>query len=56
MPLWMEYTDDVDFLDEEEEALVALFPTAAENLKDANFFVNEAKTEFTHVYLLNTWR
>ena len=54
MPLEMEYADDVDFLDEEKEALDGLLPTAAEKLKDANLFMNEAKTEFTHVHLSST--
>ena len=51
MPLEMEYADDVDFLDEKKETLIALLPIAAAQLKAANLFVNETKTEFTHVYL-----
>ena len=51
MPLEMEYADDVDFLDEEKESLIRLLPIAAEQLKKANLFVNEAKTEFTHIHL-----
>ncbi|XP_066294593.1 uncharacterized protein [Branchiostoma lanceolatum] len=51
MPLEMEYADDVDFLDEEKDPLERLLPIAARNLKDSNLFVNEGKTEFTHVYL-----
>ncbi|KAI8519244.1 hypothetical protein Bbelb_025010 [Branchiostoma belcheri] len=51
MPLEMEYADDVDFLDEEKAPLERLLPVAARNLKDSNLFVNEGKTEFTHVYL-----
>ena len=51
MPLEMEYADDVDFLDEEKETLTRLLPVAAEQLKEANLFVNEAKTEFTHIHL-----
>lgn len=53
MPLEMEYADDVDFLDEDKEVLKKLLPIAADQLKVANLFVNEAKTEFTHVYLSN---
>ena len=51
MPLEMEYADDVEFIDEEKEELQQLLPTASKTLKDVNLFINEAKTEFTHVYL-----
>ena len=51
MPLEMEYADDVDFLDEEKVPLDTLQPIAAEDLKEHNLFMNEAKTEHTHVYL-----
>ena len=51
MPLEMEYADDVDFLDEEKEPLDRLLPIAAEQLEAVNLFMNEAKTEHTHVYL-----
>ena len=54
MPLEMEYADDVDFLDEEKEPLDGLLPVAAEQLKAVNLFMNEAKTEYTHVYLANS--
>ena len=54
MPLEMEYADDVDFIDEEKDTLDRLLPVAAQNLKDSNLFMNEAKTEFTHVYLSDT--
>ena len=47
----MEYAHNVDFLDEEKETLTRLLPVAAEQLKEANLFVNEAKTEFTHIHL-----
>ena len=50
-PLDTEYADDVDFLDEDEENLKALLPLATEVLKSWNLFVNEDKTDFTHVYL-----
>ena len=51
LPLDTEYADDVDFNDEEEENLRTLLPLATEILKDWNLFVNEDKTDFTHVYL-----
>ena len=51
LPLDTEYADDVDFNDEEEENLRTLLPMATEILKDWNLFVNEDKTDFTHVYL-----
>ena len=47
----MEYADDVDFIDKEKETLDNVLPIAAAKLKDVNLFMNEAKTEFTHVYL-----
>jgi hypothetical protein len=47
----MEYADDVDFIDEERKTLDELLPIAARKLKKENLFMNEAKTEFTHVYL-----
>ena len=50
----MEYADDVDFIDEEKQPLDDLLPKAAEQLKDENLFMNEAKTELTHVYLSDT--
>ena len=51
LPLDTEYADDVDFNDEDEENLRALLPIATEVLKNWNLFVNEDKTDFTHVYL-----
>jgi hypothetical protein len=51
MPLEMEYADDVDFLDEEKKPLDELLPIAASKLKIENLFMNESKTEFTHMYL-----
>ena len=44
----------MDFIDEEKQPLDDLLPTAAEQLKDENLFMNEAKTEFTHVHLSDT--
>ena len=51
LPLDTEYADDVDFNDEDEDNLRALLPIATGVLKDWNLFVNEDKTDFTHVYL-----
>ena len=46
-----EYADDIDFNNEDEKNLKVLLPMATEVLKDWNLFVNEDKTDFTHVYL-----
>ena len=54
LPLEMEYADDVDFLHEEKKPLDQLQPVAAEKLKVDNLFMNETKTEFSHVYLAET--
>ena len=54
LPLDSEYADDVDFNDEEEENLRAILPVATAILKKWNLFVNESKTDFTHVYLANS--
>ena len=54
MPLDSEYADDVDFNDEDEDNLRAILPQATAILKDWNLFVNEDKTDFTHVYLART--
>ena len=51
LPLDTEYADDIDFNDEDEDNLRALLPLATAVLKDWNLFVNEDKTDFTHVYL-----
>ena len=50
-PLDTKYADDVDFNDEDEENLRAILPLATDILKSWNLFVNEDKTDFTHVYL-----
>ena len=48
----MEYADNVDFIDEKKDTLDRLLPITAKILKESNVFMkNEAKTEFTHVYL-----
>ena len=54
LPLDTEYADDVDFNDEEEDNLRAILPQATAILKKWNLFVNEDKTDFTHVYLAST--
>ena len=46
--------NDVDFNDEEEENLRTILPSATEILNDWNLFVNEDKTDFTHVYLASS--
>ena len=51
MPLDSEYADDVDFNDEDSDNLRAILPQAQEILKKWNLYVNEDKTEFTHIYL-----
>ena len=52
MPLEMEYTDDVDFLDEEKKPLDHLQSVAAEKLKVHNLFMNKTRAEFSHIYTL----
>jgi hypothetical protein len=54
IPVEMEYEDDMDFIDDEKDTLDRLLPKAVKILKESNVFINEAKTEFTHVYLSNT--
>ena len=54
MPLEWEYADDVDFADEEREPLDAVLSTACTELANWNIFVNEAKTENSHIFLENT--
>ena len=51
MPLEWEYSDDVDFIDEEKELLQELLPKCTEVLGEWNLNVNESKTEFVHFYL-----
>lgn len=51
LPLETEYADDVDFNNEDEETLRAILPQATSILKSWNLFVNEDKTEFTHVFV-----
>ena len=51
VPIEWEYSDDVDFLDDDPQALLELLPTCREALGNWNLFVNESKTEFVHFYL-----
>ena len=54
LPLDTEYADDVDFNDEEEEKLRAILPQATAILEKWNLFVNEDKTDLTHVYYVKS--
>ena len=51
MPVEWEYSDDVDFIDEDVQPLQELLPKCKELLSEWNLNVNEAKTEFVHFYL-----
>ena len=51
MPVEWEYSDDVDFVDDNLESLQELLPTCREVLSNWNLHVNESKTEFVHFYL-----
>ena len=51
MPLESEYADDADFLNEDKQCLEALLPIAKCTFEEWNLFINEEKTEFTHVFL-----
>ena len=54
MPLEMKNADNVDFEHNKENKLLdelGLLPITAEKPKTDNVFMNEAKTEFTHVLL-----
>ena len=46
-----EYADDADFTDEDKKNLESMLPICKEILEEWNLFVNELKTEFTHIYL-----
>ena len=50
MPEEEEYSDDVNFHDEELVRLQFILPVAAKVLKEWSLNVNEAKTEFVHVF------
>ena len=49
-----EYTDDVDFADEEREPLDAVLSTSCTMIGNWNLFVNEAKTDNVQIFLANT--
>ena len=51
IPLESEYADDVDFLNEDNECLETLLPIAKCTFKEWDLFINEEKTEYTHVFL-----
>ena len=51
MPLESGYADDLDFFSTETETLEAIFHVAKDTFKDWNLFINELKTEYTHVYV-----
>ena len=51
MPLESGYADDLDFFSTERETLEAIFHVAKDTFKDWNLFINELKTEYTHVYV-----
>ena len=48
MPEESEYSDDVDFMDTDKDALIALLPIVTEVFSKWNLQINEAKTEFVH--------
>ena len=48
MPEESEYSDDVDFMDTEQEALTDLFLKAKDIFIEWNLHINEIKTEFVH--------
>ncbi|XP_063679797.1 uncharacterized protein LOC134815179 [Bolinopsis microptera] len=50
LPLEWEYADDADFTDEDKKNLESMLPIC-NILEEWNLFVNESKTEFTHIYL-----
>ena len=51
VPLEWEFADDADFTDEDKKNLESMLPICKEILEEWNLFVNESKTEFTHIYL-----
>ena len=51
LPVEWEYSDDVDFIDENLQSLQEFLPTCQEVLSEWNLHVNEGKTEFVHFYL-----
>ena len=53
MPQEWEYADNVDFADRECEPLDSLLQTGCTQLRVWNLLMNESKTEFTHIYLVD---
>ena len=51
MPIEWEYSDDVDFVDEDLQPLQEFLPHVKETLEQWNLHVNESKTEFVHFYV-----
>lgn len=51
MPEEDEYSDDLDYLNEDKSLLVDLLPVATKVFKEWNLVVNESKTEFVHMYI-----
>ena len=54
MPLEWEDSDDVDFAGEEWKPLDAVLSTACIELVNWNLFINKAKTDNVHIFLVNT--
>ncbi|XP_063682576.1 uncharacterized protein LOC134817369 [Bolinopsis microptera] len=51
MPEEDAYSDDIEYLGEDKDALEALLPVATKVFKEWNLNINESKTEFVHVYI-----
>ena len=51
MPTESEYSDDVDYIDEDHGRLVEMLPTVKRVLSDWCLYMNEDKTEHVHIYL-----
>lgn len=51
MPEEDEYSDDIDFLDENKEVLSYLLAVGTRVFKEWDLNINESKTEFVHIYI-----
>ena len=51
MPCDSAYADDVDFINTDKDTLEAMFPVIKETFQQWNLFINDAKTDFTHVFV-----